>query len=94
MRPPARSAGPRAASRGPGRDESGLPRHAHAADLTAGRPRLIGADASHAWVSVYAPGFANDWVDFDPTNNLLGGNTLIRVGVARDPSQAAPITSH
>jgi transglutaminase-like putative cysteine protease len=36
-----------------------------------GKPRLIGADASHAWVSVYAPGFANDWVDFDPTNNLL-----------------------
>ena len=28
---------------------------------------------------------------FDPTNNLLGGNQLIRVGVARDPSQAAPI---
>jgi transglutaminase-like putative cysteine protease len=30
-------------------------------------------------------------VPFDPTNNLLGGNQLIRVGVARDPSQAAPI---
>jgi transglutaminase-like putative cysteine protease len=31
-------------------------------------------------------------VPFDPTNNLLGGNQLIRVGVARDPSQAAPIS--
>ena len=29
---------------------------------------------------------------FDPTNNLTGGNQLIRVGVARDPSQAAPIS--
>ena len=29
---------------------------------------------------------------FDPTNNLLGGTQLIRVGVARDPSQAAPIS--
>jgi len=32
------------------------------------------------------------WVPFDPTNNLTGGNQLIRVGVARDPSQAAPIS--
>jgi len=32
------------------------------------------------------------WVPFDPTNNLLGGTQLIRVGVARDPSQAAPVS--
>jgi transglutaminase-like putative cysteine protease len=31
-------------------------------------------------------------VPFDPTNNLTGGNTLIRVGVARDPHQAAPVS--
>jgi len=49
----------------------------------------IGAGATHAWLQAYLPGAG--WVPFDPTNNLLGGNQLIRVGVARDPSQAAPI---
>jgi len=49
----------------------------------------IGAGATHAWLQAYLPGAG--WVPFDPTNNLTGGNQLIRVGVARDPSQAAPI---
>jgi transglutaminase-like putative cysteine protease len=49
----------------------------------------VGAGATHAWLQAYLPGAG--WVPFDPTNNLVGGNTLIRVGVARDPSQAAPI---
>ena len=49
----------------------------------------VGAGATHAWLQAYLPGAG--WVAFDPTNNLLGGNQLIRVGVARDPSQAAPI---
>ena len=49
----------------------------------------VGAGATHAWLQAYLPGAG--WVPFDPTNNLLGGNQLIRVGVARDPSQAAPI---
>ena len=49
----------------------------------------LGAGATHAWLQAYLPGAG--WVPFDPTNNLLGGNQLIRVGVARDPSQAAPI---
>ncbi len=49
----------------------------------------MGAGATHAWLQAYLPGAG--WVPFDPTNNLLGGNQLIRVGVARDPSQAAPI---
>jgi transglutaminase-like putative cysteine protease len=49
----------------------------------------VGAGATHAWLQAYLPGAG--WVPFDPTNNLLGGNTLIRVGVARDPSQAAPV---
>ncbi len=48
-----------------------------------------GAGSTHAWLQAYLPGAG--WVPFDPTNNLLGGNQLIRVGVARDPSQAAPI---
>lgn len=39
-----------------------------------GKPRLIGADASHAWVSVYAPDCENDWVDFDPTKELAAAD--------------------
>lgn len=50
----------------------------------------VGAGSTHAWLQAYLPGAG--WVPFDPTNNLLGGNTLIRVGVARDPRQAAPIS--
>ena len=49
-----------------------------------------GAGATHAWLQAYLPGAG--WVPFDPTNNLLGGTQLIRVGVARHPSQAAPIS--
>lgn len=51
---------------------------------------VVGAGSTHAWLQAYLPGAG--WVPFDPTNNLLGGNTLIRVGVARDPHQAAPIS--
>ena len=50
----------------------------------------VGAGSTHAWLQAYLPGAG--WVPFDPTNNLLGGNQLIRVGVARDPSLAAPIS--
>ena len=57
-----------------------------AADATGS---TVGAGATHAWLQAYLPGAG--WVPFDPTNNLTGGNQLIRVGVARDPSQAAPI---
>ena len=48
-----------------------------------------GAGLTHAWLQAYLPGAG--WVPFDPTNYLLGGSQLIRVGVARDPSQAAPM---
>ena len=50
----------------------------------------ITGDQLHAWVEVPFDGAG--WVAFDPTNNLLGGTELIRVGIARDPSQAAPIS--
>jgi transglutaminase-like putative cysteine protease len=49
-----------------------------------------GAGFTHAWLQAYLPGAG--WVPFDPTNNILGGSQLIRVGVARHPSQAAPIS--
>ena len=51
---------------------------------------VAGAGYTHAWLQAYLPGAG--WVPFDPTNNLLGGTQLIRVGIARDPSQAAPIS--
>jgi len=54
----------------------------------AGQARLIGADASHAWVSVFCPGFG--WVDFDPTNRCLVQHQHISVGWGRDFSDVTP----
>jgi transglutaminase-like putative cysteine protease len=54
-----------------------------------GRERLIGADASHAWFSVWVPPFG--WVDFDPTNNMLPSSEHITVGWGRDYADVAPI---
>lgn len=51
---------------------------------------MSGSGSTHAWVQIYLPGAG--WVEFDPTNNIIGGNHLIRVGVVRDPSQAIPVT--
>jgi len=51
---------------------------------------VTGAGTTHAWLQAYLPGAG--WVAFDPTNNLMGSGQLIRVGVARDPAQAAPIS--
>ena len=43
----------------------------------------------HAWMEVYLPGAG--WVEFDPTNDIIGTERLIRVAVGRDPEQAMPI---
>ncbi len=55
-----------------------------------GKAATVGAGSTHAWLQAYLPGAG--WVPFDPTNNLLGGYHLVRVGVVRDPKQAAPIS--
>ncbi len=54
-----------------------------------GTERLIGADASHAWFSVWIPPFG--WIDFDPTNDMLPSNQHITVGWGRDYGDVAPI---
>lgn len=49
----------------------------------------IGGGNTHAWCQVYLPGAG--WVEFDPTNGIVGNRDLIRVAVARDPRQAIPL---
>jgi transglutaminase-like putative cysteine protease len=53
-------------------------------------PRHVGDGSTHAWVQVYLPGAG--WMEFDPTNGIVGNRDLIRVAVARDPSQAVPLS--
>ncbi len=55
-----------------------------------GQPRLVGADASHAWFSVWAP--ETGWVDFDPTNNLVRSVDHITVAYGRDFGDVSPIS--
>jgi transglutaminase-like putative cysteine protease len=57
--------------------------------LPPGQARLAGADASHAWVSVYCPG--HGWIDTDPTNNVLPADRHITVAYGRDYSDVTPI---
>ncbi|MDU9392615.1 transglutaminase family protein [Pseudomonas sp. zfem002] len=54
-----------------------------------GQARLIGADASHAWISVFCP--RHGWVDFDPTNNLLPALEHITLGWGRDFADVSPL---
>jgi transglutaminase-like putative cysteine protease len=54
-----------------------------------GDARRLGGGHTHAWVRVYLPSCG--WVEFDPTNGIVGGEDLIRVAVARDPRQALPL---
>ena len=50
----------------------------------------VGGGATHAWLRVYLPGAG--WVEFDPTNDIVGSHDLIRVAVVRDPRQAVPVS--
>jgi transglutaminase-like putative cysteine protease len=49
----------------------------------------VGGGSTHAWVQVYLP--SAGWIEFDPTNGIVGSRDLIRVAVARDPRQAIPL---
>ena len=62
----------------PSRDKPGTPDHHH------------GGGNTHAWLQVYLPGAG--WVEFDPTNNIVGNRDLIRVAVVRDPQHAVPLS--
>ena len=54
-----------------------------------GQPRLVGADASHAWFSVFVQGLG--WVDFDPTNNQMPSDRHITVAWGRDYADVVPV---
>jgi transglutaminase-like putative cysteine protease len=56
---------------------------------TAGAAAVVGGGATHAWMQVYLPGAG--WVDFDPTNDIVGNRNLIRVAVAWDQRNALPL---
>ncbi|CAG4894394.1 transglutaminase family protein [Paraburkholderia gardini] len=56
-------------------------------DPPPGQARLIGADASHAWVSVYCPG--SGWIDLDPTNDVLADTDHVTLATGRDYSDVS-----
>ena len=58
-------------------------------DPPPGRARLLGADASHAWVAGYAPGYG--WVEFDPTNDRLADQRYITLAWGSDFADAVPL---
>ena len=50
----------------------------------------VGGGNTHAWVRIFLPG--SGWVEFDPTNGIIGNRGLVRVAIARDPYQALPLS--
>lgn len=55
-----------------------------------GQPRLQGADASHAWISVWSPEFG--WIDLDPTNGIVVSDEHITIAYGRDYDDVSPIS--
>jgi transglutaminase-like putative cysteine protease len=53
------------------------------------RSGVTGGGATHAWMQAYLPGAG--WIDFDPTNSIVGNRNLIRVAVAWEPDQVLPL---
>jgi transglutaminase-like putative cysteine protease len=58
-------------------------------DPPPGRPRLVGADASHAWCSLWVP--QQGWIDFDPTNDRLPTHRHVTLAWGRDYGDVAPV---
>ena len=64
-----------------------------------GQPRLVGADASHAWVSVWSPTAGRDgdtpdsaaWWDLDPTNDRAAGEDYVTLAIGRDYADVSPL---
>jgi transglutaminase-like putative cysteine protease len=54
-----------------------------------GKPRLVGADASHAWVSVFCPGAG--WLDIDPTHNMIPSQSHVTLAWGRDYGDLSPV---
>ncbi|MFO0865139.1 MAG: transglutaminase family protein [Gemmataceae bacterium] len=54
-----------------------------------GKPRLVGADASHAWLQVYFP--EHGWYDFDPTNDTIACDRLLLLAWGRDYDDVSPL---
>lgn len=54
-----------------------------------GQPKLVGADASHAWVSAYCQGVG--WIDLDPTNNVVPSNGHVTLAWGRDYGDVSPL---
>ena len=54
------------------------------------REGVVGGGNTHAWVRIFLPG--SGWVEFDPTNGIIGNRGLIRVAISRDPYQALPLS--
>jgi transglutaminase-like putative cysteine protease len=53
------------------------------------RIAVVGEGSTHGWMQAYLPGAG--WVDFDPTNSIIGNRNLIRVAVAWDQRNALPL---
>jgi transglutaminase-like putative cysteine protease len=54
-----------------------------------GKAKMVGADASHAWIATWVPELG--WIDFDPTNDLIPGEEHVTIGHGRDFSDVTPI---
>ena len=63
--------------------------HTGAIESESEEPAVLGADASHAWVSVFAP--PHGWIGFDPTNNLLVNQEHVSLAWGRDFGDVSPL---
>ena len=57
----------------------------------AGQKKLRGSDASHAWVALYCPGIPGEWLELDPTNNMVADASHVRLSFGRDFGDVSPL---